>query len=147
MERVMLTRLQVIELWKKISLQESYIGLREGLCCDINLMRLRQRCNDLVNERRNTNEKYVFFIDLKEAYDSVRHDYLFTKISNNFYPHELINCLKKNSGAKMRLNLQHNPININKGALQSGILSPFLFNWYINHLIVELKTNCYEVLA
>jgi len=29
--------------------------------------------------------------------------------------------------------------------LQGGIVSPFLSNWFINELIVKLKTKCYEL--
>ena len=38
-------------------------------------------------------------------------------------------------------------INVNNGVLQGSLISPLLFDFYINDLIIELNKNVYEVLA
>ena len=38
-------------------------------------------------------------------------------------------------------------INVNRGVLIGSILSPFLFNLYINDLIEEIKKVAFEVLS
>jgi len=47
----------------------------------------------------------------------------------------------------MRLNTLQKHINIHKGVLQGGILSPWLFNIYIDNLVGSLKDISFDVLA
>ena len=85
---------------------------------------------------------------MKAAYDSVNHEKLFDKLTKKGYPVTIVNTIKKiYSAAKIRLNMIDDPININRGVLQGGILSPFLFNCYIDDLIRELNEVCFEALA
>ena len=137
----------MIEHVENISISNSQIGFIKGLGCDVNIMRLRQRVDDVM-EGKSNDEKYVFFIDLKAAYDSVNHDKLFLKMEKKCYPMNIINAIKKiYSSARMRLNTFQEYININRGVLQGGILSSWLFNIYIDDLIRELKDISFEVLA
>jgi hypothetical protein len=151
LEKVTLSRMQTIEKIRGIHNHKSQIGFLKGMGCDVNIMRLRQRYFDTVHRcdpEDRKSEKYIFFIDLKAAYDSVNHKILFQKLSKKGYPDTIVNTIKKiYSSAKMRLNTLHDPINVNRGVLQGGILSPFLFNSYIDDLIMELNKVCEEVLA
>ena len=122
-------------------------GFIKGLGCDINLIRLRTRAADAI-EVKNNEEKYILFVDLKQAYDSVNHKLLIEKMKKLNFPLEVINTVKKiYSSTRMRMNTIHDPILVNRGLLQGGITSPYLFNIYINDLVDELDKNAFEVLA
>jgi hypothetical protein len=147
LERVIQARVETYEKDKKITINKAQVGFVKGLGCDVNIMRLRQRATD-VQLLKTKDEKYVFFIDLKAAYDSVNHQKLFSKMEKKGYSEEIINAVKKiYSSARMRLNTLQKHINVNRGVLQGGILSPWLFNIYIDDLIGELKGKAFEVLA
>ena len=75
--------------------------------------------------------KYVMFIDLKNAYDKVIHNKLFIKLSNYGISEEIINAIKIiYSNAKIKISSNDDYININNGVLQGSLLSPILFNIY-----------------
>ena len=99
----------------------------KGLGCDFNIMRLRQRVYDL-KFLRTKEEKYVLFIDLKAAYDSVNHRKLFSKMEKKGYSDENINAVRVIYSSARILNTLQSHINVNRGVLQGSILSPWLFN-------------------
>ena len=147
LERVIESRVKIYENLNGIRTNKAQVGFVKGLGCDVNIMRLRQRVYDL-KFLRTKEEKYVFFIDLKAAYDSVNHRKLFSKMKLKGYSTEIINAIKViYSSARMRLNTLQKYINVNRGVLQGGILSPWLFNIYIDDLVTSLKTVSFEVLA
>jgi len=88
------------------------------------------------------------FIDLKNAYDKVVYDKLFIKLSNYGINKEIINAFKIiYSNAKIKISSNDDYININNGVLQGSLLSPILFNIYINDLIEDLDYIAFEILA
>ena len=78
-ERVIQSRVKIYESLNDIKISKVQVGFVKGLGCDVNIMRLRQRVFDL-KFLRTTEEKYVIFIELKAAYDSVNHRKLFLKM-------------------------------------------------------------------
>ena len=82
MEKIILKRLQS-EIDDKNILCNKQIGFIRGCGTELNLIRLRQRVNDLKQVNKFHDNKYVMFIDLKNAYDKVIHDKLFIKLWYN----------------------------------------------------------------
>ena len=68
-ERILIKDLKK-EINQKQLICKEQIEFMEGLGCEVNLLRLRQRCNDIKNVNKGF-VKAVIFIDLKNAYDTV----------------------------------------------------------------------------
>ena len=83
--------------------------------CEINITRLKQKAYEVI--QLDETEKYILFIDLKNAYDNVNHKTLFDKIIKLNFPEELVNTINKiYSFAKMKIDLHQTAINVNRGA-------------------------------
>ena len=80
LESAIFTRL-LDEINNKKILCNKQIGFIKGCGTELNLLRLKQRINDVKKERNKFN-KYLVFIDLKNAYDKVIHTKLFEKLKN-----------------------------------------------------------------
>ena len=66
-------------IYKNKKISKRQIGFVQGLGCEVNLVRLRERVNEL-RRKRTASIKFVLFIDFKQAYDSVKHEKLFEKL-------------------------------------------------------------------
>ena len=92
--------------------------------------------------------KVIYYIDLKNAKDSVKNRKLFEKMRKLNTNEKLTNTINKiYIFAKMKINIFQKSMNVNRGILKGRILSTMLFNIYINDLITEIDENIFEALA
>ena len=128
------------------------IGFRKGLGGDLNLMRLRQKVECMKAKDAKT-EKFLLFIDFKQAYDSVVHRVLFEKMEKLGVPLELVRAMRKIysnawlSPTLVGVNGDCDVVAVNAGVLQGEINSPNSFNLYVNDLLQKLAREVFDVLA
>ena len=100
----------------------------------------------VLKKEKNCFTKYLVFIDLKNAYDKVVHRRMFNKLLEQGISEDIIGSIKL-LYSKVKIFNNNICINVNNGVLQGRLISPMLFNFYINDLIKELNQNSYEILA
>ena len=145
-ESAILTRL-LKEINDRNLINKKQIGFIKGCGTELNLLKLRQRVYD-IKRTNNQYTKYLLFIDLKNAYDKVNHRRLFNKLTQLNINKEIIGTIKLlYSKAKLKISSNSENINVNNGVLQGSLISPMLFDLYINDLINELDNNSFDVLA
>ena len=104
------------------------IGFIIGYGTKLNFLKLRQRIYD-IKRTKNQYTKYLLFIDLKNVYDKGNHRRLFNKLTQLNINKEIIGTIK--------LLYSKENINVNNAVLQGNLMSPMLFDLYINDLINE----------
>ena len=117
-------------------------GFKSDLGCRNAIFALRQVVK-YFNDRQSS--VFVASVDASKAFDRVNHCKLFTILINRGLPLFIVNLLSdwySKLSAVVRWNGSlSTPINIYSGVRQGGILSPFLFNIYVNDMICKLRSN------
>ena len=88
----------------------------------------------------------ILIIDLKKAYDSVPRDLLINKLLQFNIPCNIIKTIN-NMPRKFKLIYEGEKINTQRGLVQGSVLSPLLFNLFINDLMIALMINRIEARA
>ena len=135
-------RLQAFVKTKKL-LHPSQIGFLPGHRTADHVLTLRTLIDKHVNHRKEP--IYACFVDFKKAFDSVWHRGLFYKlisynINDNIY--KLIKDLYSKSNCAIKLGQNKTKsFKYSRGVRQGCILSPLLFNLYLNELPFLLDKN------
>ena len=88
------------------------------------------------NKKSNKNLKpLIIFFDFKKAYDSVSRQILLKKLNDFETPTNIINLIG-NMLKKFTLIYEKSEIKTYRGLVQGSVLSPLLFNLYINDLLL-----------
>ena len=115
----------------------SQIGFQSGQRTADHIFTLKTIFDKQMNTNRN-DKVYACFVDFKKAFDSVWHEGLFfklleNKIDGNFL--SLIKSLYQTSKCAIKLSQSRTKFfSYSRGVRQGCILSPILFNLYINEL-------------
>ena len=94
---------------------------------------------------RNNSDVYTCFMDMKKAFDMVKHGMIFGKLIERNVPAiyiRLLLVMYKSQSAKVKWKRDmSDSFSISNGVKQGAVLSAILFCIYINDLIKELRKN------
>ena len=131
---------------KYLNLNSRQFGFRKNTSCLMATTILKETVAHYTNNGSNV---YCTFVDLKKAFDRVNINFLLDKLITKKLPPLLISILKcmfdKQYVHVIFNNVRSHSWKIGNGVRQGGILSPSLFNFYINDILEalsELDVGC-----
>ena len=133
----------LLEVYSKfLCTDDLQFGFKKNLGCSHAIFLLKQTVGFFNNNDSNV---YLESLDASKAFDRLNHFKLYTTLVKMHVPMTCINLIinwygKLNSRVKWFDHLSDSLI-INSGVRQGGILSPILFNCYVNILIVSLRKH------
>ena len=126
------------ELESKSFLKQEQAGFRKNHRTSDHIFILRTIIDKYVLKSKNGSKLFACFIDLKKAFDTVWHDGLFLKLQKAGIGGKVYNVIKSMyNNCHSRVKSRHflsDSIAITKGVHQGNVLSPLLFNVFINDI-------------
>ena len=120
-------------------------GFRRGRSCTDHLMSLVNIVSSRIDKKQNT---FAAFIDFKQAYDSISRNLLWKKLQNvgingNSKFFQALRGIYDNVRCSVKVNGKLSEwFPVTNGLKQGCLLSPLLFNLYINDLVLKIKSSC-----
>ena len=119
---------------------ENQFGFKKCLGTDSCIFVLKEIIHKFKHSNTNT---FLAFLDASKAFDRVRHDVLFLKLKDAGVPLYVIRVLKFWYTTQL-IYIKWNTclsesFTCTNGVKQGGVLSPYLFNFYLNKLSTELN--------
>lgn len=126
---------------EKVNFNHRHLGYRKGVSTTDACFLLKE----VIHENSKHREKgIVTFVDMSKAFDTVDHFILGKKLLEENIPIDLIYMLMhylRNQSANVVWNdASSKYYNLEFGVRQGGILSPFLFNFYINSIVKDVSS-------
>ena len=90
-------------------------------------------------EKKSKDSPWFVFFDFHKAYDSVPRDKLIQKLTDLNTPSNII-LLISNMLKDFKIDIEGETIPTFRGLIQGSVLSPILFNLFVNDLLVEYET-------
>jgi len=117
-------------------------GFKKGLSCSHAIYALRQGVEYFSNRGSNT---YIASLDASKAFDLVNHLKLFSTLIKRGLPTFLIDTII-NWYQKLSVVVRWNgclscELRVFSGVRQGGILSPFLFNIYVDYILSKIRMS------
>ncbi|XP_024116673.2 uncharacterized protein LOC112138347 [Oryzias melastigma] len=134
------------KITKRIESTDNQFGFKEKLGADMCVYVLKE----MISKCRNQNSSvFLCFLDGSKAFDRVNHWKLFRKMEKRGVPKCFVRILSywyaQQSMQVKWGNLVSEPFKISNGVRQGSILSPLLFNLYVDELSLKLNachTGC-----
>ena len=137
LERILLDRLSVY-----LCTSDNQFGFKAKHSTDLCIYALKEMVE---NYRRQNSTVLIGFIDASKAFDRINHSKLFFKLLQRGVPDTFIRILSywySNQSMQVKWgNVISAPFGTSNGVRQGGLLSPCLFNIYMNDLSDQLR-NC-----
>jgi hypothetical protein len=130
------------ELKEKIEpkISKPQVGFLTEQCTQIHILRLLGRVQDIrAGPYFAAGKWFIFFVDFKSAFDRVDHQILFEKLRLSGISERTRNILLLLYNSYHYSVLGGSPRKVNSGVAQGSLVSPLLYDFYINDLVEELQ--------
>ena len=138
----LLEKLLLERLSKYLWTSSHQFGFKPNHSTDACIYVLKEAVDFYVGQQSSV---YLCFLDATKAFDRVNHSVLFDKLKKRGVPGYLIRILifwYSNQKMKIRWgSTVSESFNVSNGVRQGGILSPYLFNIYMDDLSLRLKKH------